>query len=150
MSIGRTCGKARRRGEHSHAARSGRRGNQWQSVVVINCRTSVVISGNQWSSVVVINCRTSVVRRPSWRTPRTPMRRSVSHLMREAIRAHQTSSKVIRGHHQRHSEVISRNQSSSGRLAYASRLKADLTSIFSKTRPPRDATAASEHSASTA
>ena len=132
MSIGRTCGKARRRGEHSHAARSGRRGNQWQSVVVINCRTSVVISGNQWSSVVVINCRTSVVisgnqwssvvvincrtsvvRRPSWRTPRTPMRRSVSHLMREAIRAHQTSSKVIRGHHQRHSEVIKRHQRSS-------------------------------------
>jgi len=157
------------------------RGNQWQSVVVISGLTSVVaISGNQWSSSVVVI--TSVVRRPSWRTPRTPMRRSVSHLMREAIRAHQRSSKghqmpahlkrkPIRGHHQRQSEAIIRNQSSSGRLAYAiirnhsqsfaisrhpgrlayaSRLNDDLTSIFSKTRPPRDATAASEHRASTA
>jgi len=103
--------------------------------------------------VVVISGRTSVVRRPSWRTPRTPMRRSVSHLMREAIRAHQRSSKghqmpahlkrkpirchhqpqseaiisrnprpssaAIRGHHQRQSEAIIRNQSLSGRLAYA-------------------------------
>jgi len=74
--------------------------------------------------VVVISGRTSVVRRPSWRTPRTPMRRSVSHLMREAIRAHQRSSKghqmpvhlkrkPIRGHHQRQSEAISRNRSQS-------------------------------------
>ena len=77
-----------------------------------------------------------------------------------AIRGHHSQSVVIRAPRVRNQSqlfAIIRNHSQSfaiirhpGRLAYASRLNDDLTSIFSKTRPPRDATAASEHRASTA